>query len=91
MLHLAQIEHVEIMVTMKTIQLANLSVLLWNEQTHEWRIESIDHVLQENMRYFLGERDESPSGWLVLALADTVRECALIQKKLTEALDRPLE
>jgi hypothetical protein len=76
---------------MKPGDLLRLTVLLWNEQTHEWRIEPIDHLVRENMKYFLAVRDEPPSGWLVLAVADTVQECALIQKTLTEALDRPLE
>jgi hypothetical protein len=76
---------------MKSRELLSARALLWNEETHEWRIESIDRMVQVNMKYYLGMQDAGASGWLVLAVADTDRECALIQKKLTEALDRPLE
>jgi hypothetical protein len=72
-------------------ELSTLTVLLWNENEHAWRIESAERMIQANMRYFLGMRDDGLSGWIVLALADIVEECALIRKKLTEALDRPLE
>jgi hypothetical protein len=76
---------------MKHFELSRLTVLLWNEQTHEWRIESAERMVQANTQFYLGLRESGFSPWIVLALANTVEECALIRQKLTEALDRPLE